>query len=73
MIIVPRFVIGVIYRPFAKNLRKFINELDHLNGCISKENKLVFLLGDWNANLIFQFSSVYLHIFSSHYTKNYIT
>ena len=45
-------MIGVIYRPPVKSLREFINELDHLIGRISKENKRLFLLGDWNANLI---------------------
>ena len=45
-------MIGVIYRPPDKNLRDFIIELDQLVDRISKENKPVFLLGDWNINLI---------------------
>ena len=45
-------LIGVIYRPPDKNLPQFIIELDQLVDRISKENKPVFLLGDWNVNLM---------------------
>ena len=45
-------MIGVIYRPPDKNLPQFIIELDQLVDRISKENKPVFLLGDWNVNLM---------------------
>ena len=45
-------VVGVVYRPPDRNLNDFNNELDHLVSIISKENKTVFLLGDWNMNLM---------------------
>ena len=44
-------LIGVVYRP-DKNLPQFIIELDQLVDRIWKENKPVFLLGDWNVNLM---------------------
>lgn len=45
-------VIGVICRPPDRNLNEFIGELDQLLSRISKENKLVYLLADWNINLL---------------------
>ena len=42
----------MVYRPPDRNLNDFNNELDHLVSIISKENKTVFLLGDWNMNLM---------------------
>ena len=42
----------MVYRPLDRNLNDFNNELDHLVSIISKENKTVFLLGDWNMNLM---------------------
>ena len=47
-----KIVIGVIYRPPDRNLNEFIGELDQLLSRISKENKLVYLLADWNINLL---------------------
>ena len=44
-------MIGVIYRPNCK-LRDFIFELEQLVSAISEENKTVFLMGDWNLNLM---------------------
>ena len=45
-------VIGVIHRPPDRNLNEFIGELDQLLSRISKEDKLVYLLADWNINLL---------------------
>ena len=45
-------VIGVIYRPPDWKLRDFIVELWQLVCVISKENKTVFLMGEWNLNLM---------------------
>ena len=45
-------VVEVVYRPPDRNLNDFNNELDHLISIISKENKTVFPLGDWNMNLM---------------------
>ena len=36
---------GVLYRPPDRNLRDFIVEMDQLLNVISKENKIVYLLG----------------------------
>ena len=40
------------YRPPDSNLNEFPSDLDQALGKISKENQLVFLMGDWNSNLI---------------------
>ena len=45
-------VIGVIYRPPDCKLRDFIVELGQLVSVISEENETVFLLSDWNLNLM---------------------
>ena len=43
---------GIIYRPPDSKLKEFLSDLELLLGKISEENKLVFLIGDWNSNLI---------------------
>ena len=43
---------GIIYQPPDSKLNEFLFDLDLVLGKISKENKLVFLMGDWNLNLI---------------------
>ena len=45
-------IVGVFYRPPDSNLNEFLSDLDHVLEKITKENKLVFLIGDWNLNLI---------------------
>ena len=54
---VKSIVIGVIYRPPDCKLRDFILELEELVSVISKENKTLFLMGDWNLN----FMNLYCH------------
>ena len=41
-------IVGIIYRPPDSKLIEFLSDLDLVLGNISKENKLVFLMGDWN-------------------------
>ena len=45
-------IVGIIYRPPDSKLNEFLSDLDLVLGKISKEDKLVFLMGDWNLNLI---------------------
>ena len=45
-------IVGVVYRPPNSNLRDFMNSLDSLLASISKENKICYVLGDWNLDLI---------------------
>ena len=45
-------IIGVVYRPPDRSARDFIVEIDQLLNVIAKENKIVYLLGDWNINLM---------------------
>ena len=43
--------VGVVYRPPNQNLRDFMNSPDSLLASISKENKICYVLGDWNLDL----------------------
>ena len=43
---------GVIYRPPNTDVNLFIHNFDELLGKISRENKICYLLGDFNLNLI---------------------
>ena len=45
-------IVGIIYRPPNSKLNEFLSDLDLVRGKISTKNKLVFLMGDWNLNLI---------------------
>ena len=45
-------IVGVVYRPLNQNLQDFMNSLDSLLASISKENKICYVLGDWNLDLI---------------------
>ena len=42
----------IAYRSPDQNLNEFICDLDIVLNSSSKENKSVFLLGDWNVNLM---------------------
>ena len=44
-------IVGIVYRPPDQNLNEFLCDLDIVLNSFSKENKSVFLLGDWNVNL----------------------
>ena len=45
-------IVGVVYRPPNQNLQDFMNSLDSLLASIPKENKICYVLGDWNLDLI---------------------
>ena len=48
-----KFIVGTVYRNPSMNIQEFMN--DHLNPLtckLGKENKPVYLCGDWNINLI---------------------
>ena len=45
-------IVCIIYRPPDSKLNEFLSDVDLVLGKISKENKLVFLMGDWHLNLI---------------------
>ena len=44
--------VGVVYRPPSQKLQNFMNSLDLLLASISKENKICYVVGDWNLDLI---------------------
>ena len=44
-------IVGVICRPPNQNLDSFLNEFNELTEKISRENKICYLLGDFNINL----------------------
>ena len=45
-------IVGVIYRPPNQNLDSFLNEFNELTEKILRENKICYLLGDFNINLL---------------------
>ena len=45
-------IIGVLYRPPKQNLQDFIDGLDSFLLRISKENKVCYLMADWNLDLM---------------------
>ena len=45
-------IIGTIYRPPNTNIQEFINHLSEILSVLQKENKLVYLMGDYNVNLL---------------------
>ena len=45
-------IVGVVYRPPNQKLQNFMNSLDLLLASISKENKICYLVCDWNLDLI---------------------
>ena len=45
-------ILGITYRSTDSKLNEFLSGLDLVLGKFSKKNKLVFLKGDWNLNII---------------------
>lgn len=45
-------IVGVVYRPPNQKLQNFMNSLDLLLASISKENKICYVVDDWNLDLI---------------------
>jgi hypothetical protein len=45
-------VIGIIYRPPAKDINEFCESLSEILFKIKNENKLVYIMGDFNLNLL---------------------
>lgn len=45
-------VVGCIYRPPDSNLEQFLDNITHLFDTLNKENKVVYLIGDFNINLL---------------------
>ena len=70
-------VVGVIYRPPNQNIDEFIIFLNSLTAKISKENKLFYLMGDFNLNLMnhhcHQLTSEFLDIMYSNMFSPLIT
>ena len=44
-------IVGVVNRPPNQKLQDFMNRLDLLLATISKENKICYVVGDWNLDL----------------------
>ena len=45
-------IIGVIYRPPSYNIDMFLENFDECLNVIAQENKIVYLMGDFNINLL---------------------
>ena len=54
-IIKPRgenIIVGVVYRPPAQDVKEFVTNTDSLINKISRENKICYIMGDFNLNLL---------------------
>ena len=45
-------IVGVVYKPPNQELQDFMSSLDLLLAIISKENKICYVVGNWNLDLI---------------------
>jgi hypothetical protein len=45
-------IVGVIYRPPDRNLDLFLQQFNELMSKISRENKICYITGDFNLNLM---------------------
>ena len=45
-------IVGIVYRPPNQNVHDFINSLNILMGLITRENKICYIMGDFNLNLM---------------------
>ena len=45
-------LIGVIYRPPGTDIKRFNDRVEELLAVIKSENKLSYMMGDWNINLL---------------------
>lgn len=45
-------IVGVIYRPPNQNINEFINKYNELVTYVSKQNKLCYIMGDFNLDLM---------------------
>ena len=50
-------IVGVIYRPPDRNLDLFLQQFNELMSKISRENKICYIMGDFNLNLMNRQSS----------------
>ena len=44
-------IVGAIYRPPNNELHKFNNQLNEVMSKLSSDNKIVYIMGDFNVNL----------------------
>ena len=44
--------VGVVYRPPAQDVKEFVTNTDSLINKISRENKICYIMGDFNLNLL---------------------
>ena len=61
-------IVGVVYRTPNQKLQDFMNSLDLLLASISKENKVCYVVGDWNLYLI----KHHCHESTGEYFRNYV-
>ena len=45
-------IVGIIYRPPNQNVNDFVIRMNDVLGKISRENKICYLMGDFNLNLL---------------------
>ena len=49
---VKNIVVGIIYRPPNSSIDKFLDKFDECIDIVSQENKEIYLMGDFNINLL---------------------
>ena len=65
-------IAGVIYRPPNSNIELFLDQIQNVLDTIDKENKICYLMGDFNIDLLKSFHRISLYIFflSTNYQTN---
>ena len=49
---VKNIVVGIIYRPPNRSIDTFLDKFDECLDIVSQENKEIYLMGDFNINLL---------------------
>ena len=45
-------IVGIIYRPPNQNVNDFVTRMNEILGKISRDNKICYIMGDFNLNLL---------------------
>ena len=58
-------IIGTVYRPPNKNINVFLSGIKEILSILKKENKLIYIMGDFNINLL----NIDKHLLSSEFIE----
>jgi hypothetical protein len=62
-------IVGIVYMPPSQNIADFITNLNIFMAKISKENKVCYLMGDFNLNLLIVDLCYEVDYFRSHFPQ----